>query len=131
MVGRRADSLRTTIDHLPFAIHHLLSSELRLALLNVGVQPFFRVFRLEELLLQLSLERQRILKRNLGAGLNAAFDSTDSARCFVRQSELARIVQNLLRELLAVLGLIDLIDDPKFLAAFKEIMATPKASAVA
>src|SRR6185369_5245472 len=43
----------------------LASLELRLALLDVGVEPFLGVLALEELLLQLALDRERLLEADL------------------------------------------------------------------
>src|SRR5262245_57208586 len=50
----------------------LLTRKASLALLDVGGQTLFGVGALEELLLKFALQRQRGLKRDLGAGLHRA-----------------------------------------------------------
>ena len=52
----------------------LLAGETRLALLHVRAEAFLRIFTLEELLLKLALERQRVLEGNLPAALHGALD---------------------------------------------------------
>src|SRR5260370_518526 len=82
------------------ALHVLLSFKYRLAFVDVRVQAFFRIFGLEQLLLQLAFERQRGFEWNLSAGLHGAFYSPDRARGFVRRRELPRIIHHLLQEIL-------------------------------
>src|SRR5258707_15540013 len=79
-----------------------LSSKLRLALVDVRVQTFFRIFGLEQLLLQFTLERQRGFEWNLSAGLRRAFDPPDGARGLVGRGELSRVIHYFRHELLSV-----------------------------
>src|SRR5258707_1446182 len=76
-----------------------LSSKLRLALVDVRVQTFFRIFGLEQLLLQFTLERQRGFEWNLSTGLHRALDSSDGTHSFVGRRELPCVVHHLLHEL--------------------------------
>src|SRR5439155_14384407 len=65
----------------------LLAGEVRLALLDVGAQPLFGVVALEELLLELALERQGGLERDLGTRLDRALDPPDRLGGAVRRAE--------------------------------------------
>src|SRR5215208_5129508 len=70
----------------------LLALKVGLALLDVGGQSFFGILALEELLLQLALQRQRGLERNLGTGLDRARDQADRFAGLVGRQEAAREV---------------------------------------
>src|SRR5216683_3896233 len=99
-VSRAAQSKAPSPLRSAGALHILLSFEYRLAFVDVRVQAFFRIFGLEQLLLQLAFERQRGFEWNLSAGLHGAFYSPDRARGFVRRRELPRISHHLLHEIL-------------------------------
>src|SRR6266550_757290 len=57
-------------------------------------QPFLRVVALEKLLLQLALDRQRALHRDLPAGLHRPLDAPDRLGCFVRRTVAPRILHH-------------------------------------
>src|SRR6185437_5748443 len=76
-------------------VTELLAFEDWFAFADVCIQSFLRVFRLEELLLQLALERQRRLERYFTAGLYGTLDSADCCRGFIWSGELACILNNL------------------------------------
>src|SRR5262245_11905347 len=67
-------------------------------LLGVGAQALLRVLRLEQPLLQLALERQRVLERHLGPGDDAALDEADRLARLVRRAEPPGVLEDLLPE---------------------------------
>src|SRR5580698_1994454 len=70
------------------------------ALFVVGGEALFGVLALEEQRLQFAFERQCVLERQLGAGLDAALDVSHRHRCFIRRTELLSIIGDLLAKLL-------------------------------
>src|SRR5438093_1366005 len=97
----------------------LPTAEARLALLHVGAQAFLRVVALEELLLQLALDRERLLERDLAPALHRALDAPHGLRGAVRRAELLGVLLDLLQELVVRAGLPDLVDDPQVLRALE------------
>ena len=89
------------------------------ALVDVSVQSFFGVLRLEELLLQFAFERECGFERNLGARLHAALNSADCASRLVRQSKLRRVFCHLLSKLFRCLRVKDLIEQTQLESAFE------------
>src|SRR2546422_4502941 len=110
---------RFTIHDSRFTIHDSLSFELRLAFIDVSVKSFFCVFRLKQLLLQLALERQRRLKRNLRARLNAALDLADCTGRLVWRCKQRRVFRYLPRKLFGSLRIENLIDQSELPAALE------------
>src|SRR5438094_10346092 len=103
----------------------LFPRELCFSLLVVRAEAFLRVFALEELLLQLPLERQRGLERDLCSGLHAALDAADRLRGLVRRAEAPRVLHHPVPPLLAVLlGGPDVVDDAEAVR-FLEVEETP------
>src|SRR6266481_4223500 len=88
----------------------------RHSFLLVRRNSFFGVLTLEELLLQLPLDRERRLERNLGTRLDGALDQAHSLRRLVGRAELFGIEEDLLPE---VLGREDLVHEPDFLGAIE------------
>src|SRR5256712_3492972 len=72
--------------------------ELRDPLLDVRRDAFLRVVALEQLLLQLALERQPAFERHLGPGLHGALDQAHRLGSLVRRTELLRVKDHLLPE---------------------------------
>src|SRR2546428_13601069 len=72
--------------------------ELRDPLLDVRRDAFLRVVALEQLLLQLALERQPALERHLGPGLHGALDQAHRLGGLVGRAELLRVQDYLLPE---------------------------------
>src|SRR5687768_16308849 len=97
----------------------LPSLEDRLAFVYVGVDPFFRVTRLKELLLQLTLEGESRFQRYLGPGLYATFDQTNSVRRATWRCELACVAQHLLQKALGRGRFVNGIDNAKLQTTFK------------
>src|SRR5262249_7190217 len=95
------------------------AAEARLALLDVSAQAFLRVVALEELLLQLALDRQRLLEGDLAAALHRALDAAHRLRGAVGRAELLRVLLDLLQELVVRGRLPDLVDDPQLLRALE------------
>src|SRR6266850_4993108 len=99
--------------------HRLPGGEVRLALLDVGAQAFLGVVALEQLLLQLALDRQRRLERDLDAALHRALDAAHRLRGAVRRAEALGVLLDLLHELVGARGLPDLVDDAELLRALE------------
>src|SRR2546428_10864711 len=72
--------------------------ELRDPLLDVRRDAFLRVVALEQLLLELALERQPAFERHLGPGLLGALDQAHRLGSLVRRTELLRVKDHLLPE---------------------------------
>src|SRR5215472_17029200 len=88
--------------------------ELGHLLADVGVEPFLRVLALEEQLLQLALDGERLRERHLRTGLHRAFDVPDRLGGLVRRRELLRVGHHVAHEPLAV-AVVDLRDHAKLL----------------
>src|SRR4249920_431130 len=114
--GRAAAQILGTARPHPILRRALLAGEVGLALLDVGAEPFLRVVALEQLLLQLALDRERLLERDLGAALHRALDAPDRLRRLVRRAELLGVLLDLLEELGVARGLPDLVHDPELRA---------------
>src|SRR5262245_18619997 len=80
----------------------LLSGELGRALLDVGRQAFLRVVALEELLLELPLDRERLAKGDLEPRLDRALDATHGLRGLAGRHELTRVLDHLRVEAVGV-----------------------------
>src|SRR5207249_4430498 len=93
----------------------LLSAEVGLPLLDVGGQPFLRVLALEQLLLKLTLDRERALERHLDAALHRALDPSHRLRRAIRRAEALGVLLDLLHELVGGGDVPDLIDDAELL----------------
>src|SRR5258708_429820 len=91
--------------------------EVALALLDIGRETFLRVLALEQQLLQLALDRERGLERDLGARLYRALDPAHGARRLVRRAELLGVGLHLAHELRGVGRVPDLIHETQLLAA--------------
>src|SRR5205814_5669594 len=79
-------------------------------------EAFLGVFALEELLLQLALDRERALEGDLPPGLHAALDAADRFRRLVRRAEALRVLHHAVPPLLSVLfGWPDVVDDAEAL----------------
>src|SRR5213595_3013988 len=74
----------------------------------------FRSLALEQLLLELPLERERRLEGNLGAGLHRPLDQADRLGRLVGRAELLRVEHHLFPEFL---GGQDLVDEVELLGA--------------
>src|SRR6185295_2673815 len=72
----------------------LLALEHRLALLVVGGDAFLRILALEELLLQLALEREAGFEGHLGARLDGALDPAHRLRGLARRDEAGRVLHD-------------------------------------
>src|SRR5690349_11034987 len=70
------------------AAGRLSAGEVSLALLQVGGEALLGVLPLEQELLQLALDRERGLERDLGAGLHRALDAPHGPGRLVRGAEL-------------------------------------------
>src|SRR6266436_9508483 len=97
----------------------LLRAEVRLALLDIGGEALFGVLALEQLLLQLALDRERALERHLDAALHRALDAAHRLRGAVRRAEALGVLLDLLEELVVGGGLPDLVDDADLLGLFE------------
>src|ERR1041384_2007907 len=97
----------------------LASLKLRLALVHVSVKSFFRVLRLEELLLQFSFECECRLKRDLRTRLHRTLDATHGVRGFVWSGELARVIMNHLGKAFAGFSFEHLIQNTKLQPALE------------
>src|SRR5438093_6339066 len=91
----------------------LLAAERGLALLHIRRKAFLRVVALEQLLLELALDRERRLERDLRAGLDRALDATDRLGGAMRRTEALGVLLDLLDELVGGGRLPDLVDDPE------------------
>src|SRR5207253_10336967 len=77
-----------------------------------SAEAFLRVFALEELLLQLALDGERGLERDLPTGLDGTLDASDGLRGFVRRAEALRVFDHAIPPLLAALfRRPDVVDD--------------------
>src|SRR5262245_33258713 len=92
------------------------AGEVRLALLDVGRQSFLGIVALEELLLQLALDRERALERDLDAALHRALDASHRLGGAIRRTEALGVLLDLLQELVVARGLPDLVHEPELLA---------------
>ena len=90
----------------------LFRFEVGWSLLHICCQTFLRVFALEEQLLVLAFDCERRLQRNLPSRLDGALDSAYGLSSLVGRGELARVLQNVFYEAIA---LKDVVDDPEFL----------------
>src|ERR1041385_2144174 len=98
----------------------LFARECRLALLVVRAEAFLRILGLEELLLQLALDRQRALQRHFPAALHRALDAADRFRRLVRRAEAPGVLHHAVPPLLAVLlRRPDVIDDAEAMGFFE------------
>src|SRR5438552_857984 len=84
-----------------------LAPELRHPLLLVRGDALLGILALEQLLLQLALDRQAALERHLGARLHRALDQPHGLGGFVRRAELLRVQQHLLPVVLRGQHLVD------------------------
>src|SRR5437773_3354495 len=84
-----------------------LAPELRHALLLVRGDALLGILALEQLLLQLALDRQATLERHLGARLHRTLDQPHGFRGLVRRTELFRVQQHLLPVVLRGQHLVD------------------------
>src|SRR5437762_10757260 len=81
------------------ATGHLSAGEVSFALLQVGREALLGVLPLEQELLQLALDRERGLERDLGAGLHRALDAPHGLGRLVRGAELLGVRLHLVHEL--------------------------------
>src|SRR5690606_31962445 len=82
-------------------------AELGLALLHVRGKTLAGIRALEEELLQLALDRQRLADRQLPAGLHRALDVADRLRRGVRRREPPGVLHDLAHEGVAAVGVVD------------------------
>src|SRR5204863_8308659 len=92
--------------------------EFRDPLLLVRRDSFFRVVALKEELLQLALDRERRLEREVPTRLHRSFDPADRLRRLVRRDELAGVVHDLLPPLLRR-RVDDLVDETEVVRLFE------------
>src|SRR6185369_2800772 len=90
----------------------LAALERRLALLQVRGQALARVLGLEELLLQLALQGQRLGEGGLRPGVYRPLDEAHGAAGPPGRQELARPLPDRFQERLRARGLDDLVHDP-------------------
>src|SRR5207245_9517974 len=97
----------------------LLRGEVGLALLDVGAQALLGILALEQLLLELALDREGRLERDLEPALDRALDAAHRLGGAVRRAEALGVFLDLLEELVVARGLPDLVDDAEVLRALE------------
>src|SRR5687768_7467578 len=100
--SKRGDAVRAAPSvyrrRAPAATGQLLPLEDGLPLLDVGGDAFLRVLALEEQGLELALDGEAVLERDLRAGLHRPLDVADRHRRHVRRRELGRVLDDLRHE---------------------------------